>query len=339
MKAVRLGDLRELLQGAPFAAWWAEYSQAIAALVEVRSRYEDLHAQAELMELRAELAQRSAIDTFSAAGEAEDAAGTAGAEAHANENRALELVGSYEDQRFRTSDLWYRLGGAERTLEERREAAAAAARAAESARGKAQAALEQAERQHQVLRDEYGVEDRKRAGLWDEVEAAWDRSFERSLLAAEHGQRSRRIRRDAERLFKEAEERRARARQLEADATAARFEHAATAQRQFDLLARAAAQFGCASGHRWLYFRRADDKRAAWAIALSDDPDGANIEVKALGIYSVSRQKGVAFLEPAREGLPLTVEEGDRRFEEYFLGPRRGAHEDGPAPAADPAKP
>ena len=47
------------------------------------------------------------------------------AEAQALENLALELVGKYEDQRFRTSDIWYRLGGAERTVEVAREAAVA----------------------------------------------------------------------------------------------------------------------------------------------------------------------------------------------------------------------
>ena len=57
--------------------------------------------------------------------------------------------------------------------------------------------------------------------------------------------------------------------------------------------------------------------------------DGTNIEVKALQIYTVGRQRGVALLEPAREGLGLTAEEGDRRFEEYFLGPRKGARRDG----------
>jgi hypothetical protein len=40
-------------------------------------------------------------------------------------------------------------------------------------------------------------------------------------------------------------------------------------------------------------------------------------------VYSVDRQRGVAFLEPARAQSP-SLEEGDRRFEDYFLKGRKG---------------
>ena len=335
MKAVTLGDLRELLQSAPFAAWWSEYGKAVEAVRDARARHEDLVGQCELMELRSELAQRAAVDTFSAAGDAEDQATTLGAEAQALENQALELVRSFEEQRFRTSDLWVRLGGAERTLEERREATGAGREPLDGrARGQAEAALRTAERQHDLLASEYAAEDRKRGQLWDEVEATWGRSFERSLLSAERTVRSGRIRREAERLFKEAEERRARARQLRAEADGAGRELAEAAARRTALLAEAGGRFECAAGDAFLYWRHQDDKRAAYAVALADDAQGANLDVKALAVYTVGRPRGVAFLEPAREGLALTVDEGDRRFEEYLLGPRRGGL---PAPPAPPA--
>src|SRR5512134_2009620 len=121
MKPVRLGELRELLQDAAFAAWWTEWQRAGAALREARARHDDLGSQAELMALRAELAQRAGVEAFSRAGEAEDEGTRFTAEAQARENRALGLVGEYEEQRFRTSDLWVRLGGAEKALEERRD--------------------------------------------------------------------------------------------------------------------------------------------------------------------------------------------------------------------------
>ncbi len=325
MKSVRLGDLRELLHGSAFSAWWAEYKKAVAALREASLRHEDLVSQSETMLTRSELAQRTAVDVFSRAGDADDEATRSASEAQAIENRALELVGEYEEQRFRTSDLWVRLGGAERALEERREAAG---RGTAKARAQAQTALRAADRQHQELREQYEAEDAKRARLWDEVEAAWASSFERSLLVAEHGVDGRRIRREAERLFEEAEVRRARAKQLAADAEAAGLERAEAEKRRVALLTEARTRFGCAAGDRFLYWRSADDKRSAFAIALGDDPEGANIEVKALGIYAVGRQRGAAFLEPAREGLAVAAEEGDRRFEEYFLGPRKGTRRD-----------
>jgi hypothetical protein len=333
MKSVRLGDLRELLHGSAFSNWWTEYRRATAALRDASLRHEDLVSQSETMGVRSELAQRSAVDAFSRAGDADDEGTRSGSEAQALENRALELVGEYEDQRIRTSDLWVRLGGAERAMDDRREGTSRTGKSRDGtkARAQAEAALRVAERQHQELKEQYEAEDRKRSRLWDEVEAAWTASFERSLLVAEHGVTARHIRREAERLFEEAEERRGRAKQLAVDAEAAGKDRAEAEKRRVALLAEARAKFGCAAGDRFLYWRHADDKRAAYAVALADDEDGANIEVKALAVYTVGRQRGVAFLEPAREGLGLTADEGDRRFEEYFLGPRKGARRDGEA--------
>ncbi len=336
MKSVRLGELRELLQSAAFGAWWTDWQRAVAAVREARARHEDLRSQSELMALRSELAQRAAIDAFSRAGDAEDEGTRWTAEAQAQENRALELVGEYEEQRFRTSDLWVRLGGADKLLEERHDAAAGKARDRARARGVAEAALRDAERQHQIIGEEYAAADRKRARLWEEVEAAWAASFERSLVGAEHGHVARRIRRDAERLFKEAEERRSRAKQLAAEADAAARELRDAEARHAGLLSAARVKLGCVPGTSFLYWRHKDDKRSAFALALADDPEAANLEVKALAIYTVGRQRGVTFLEPARDGLGVSADEGDRRFEEYFLGPRKGARRDqegGPARA------
>lgn len=331
MKPLRLRELEELLQGQPFAAWWAELQRAVAAARDARLHDEDLVAQAQLMELRAELAQRAAVDVFTAAGELEEAAARTGGEAQALENRALELVGAYEDQRFRTSDLWYRLGGAERTVELAREAAAA------SRRPEAVAALDHAERTRRQLQTEYEGDDARRTRLWADVEGTWEKAFARSLLASEAVVRTRAVRREAERLFKEAEERRARARQLRADADAAGRERAVTEKRRAELLARAGERFGCTPGETFLYWRHRDDQRSAFAVALFDEPEAYNLEVKALSVYTVGRQRGIGFLEPAREGLGRTAEEGDRRFDELLLGPRKGLRREDDGPP-DPAK-
>lgn len=312
MKAVRLSELNEVLQGATFATWWSELNRATAELKHTSERRQDLVSQAELMELRSELVQRTAMDAFSDAGGAEEAQARLGADAQDLENRALGLVGLHEEQRFKTSDLWYRLGGLERTLEEAKEPLA----------------RKPLERQLPALQLEYAQEDQKRDRLWAEVEETWARSFERSLLSQEHGDRARRIRKEAERLFKEADDRRQRARQLKGEADAAAREEAAAAQRCALQLERASREFGCVHGDRFLYWRHRDDKRAAFAVPLLDD-EGYNVELKALSVYTVGPLRGVAFLEPAREGLAPTVEEGDRRFEEYLLGPRKGVRRGG----------
>ncbi len=337
MKSLRVGELRELLQGTAFSAWWTEHARAVAALHDARVRHDELSAHSETMMLRSELAQRAAVDAFGRAGEAEDEGARLAAEAQGLENRALELVGRYEDQRFRTSDVWIRLGGAERAVEERREAAARAkdgprGKEGAKARAQAEAALADAERQLRELKDLYAREDERRGRLWEEVEAAWAASFERSLLAAERGVAARGMRREAERLFQEAEERRVRAKHLAAEAAAAKQAREQAEERRAALLAQSRERFGCIAGEGYLYWRHADDKRAAFAVALADDPDGANLEVKALAIYTVARARGVAVLEPAREGLAPGAEEGDRRLEDWLLGPRKGARRDGEPP-------
>lgn len=326
MKSIRLGDLRELLHGSAFSAWWAEYGRALAAVKDAILRHDELVSQSETMLVRSELAQRAAVDAFSRAGDSDDEGTRSASEAQSLENRALELVGEYEEQRLRTSDTWVKLGDAERKAEDLRERGG---RGTGKARAQAEAALAAAERHLQQSRERYAAEDEKRGRLWGHVESTWAASFERALLVAEHGVAARHIRREAERLFEEAEVRRTRAKQLAADAEAADKERGEAEKRRVALLAEARSSFGCAAGDRFLYWRHADDKRAAYAVALADDPDGANIEVKALGVYTVGRQRGVAFLEPAREGLGLTAEEGDRRFEEYFLGPRKGTRREG----------
>jgi hypothetical protein len=324
VKALSLSELRDLLHGAEFTAWWTDLSRAADALREARARHEELAAQSELMDFRSELAQRAAIETFSAAGDAEDGAARTSAEALALENRALELVGGYEEQRLRTSDLWVRLGGAERIIEERREAVTASARDPARVRAHAETALEAAERQHELLKDEYAAGDVRRSKLWEDVEATWAQSFERALVAAEQSAHGRQVRRDAGRLFEEAEERRARAKQLRSDAEAAGRAVAEAEASRRALLARAATELGCVAGDAFLYFGRRGDERTAFAVALADDPDGANLEVKALGIYTAGR-RGVTSLEPAREGPAPSVEEGAPRVGDAILGPRKGA--------------
>src|SRR5512138_934875 len=317
MKSLRLGELRERLQGPAFSAWWTEHAQGVAALHDARVRHEELSAHSETMMLRSELAQRAAVDAFGRAGDAEEDGARLAAEAQGLENRALELVGRYEDQRFRTSDVWIRLGGAERLVEERREAAGrgGSSRSKDGAkvRANAEAALAEAERLLQELKESYAHEDERRARLWEDVEAAWGASFEQSLLAAERGVAARGVRREAERLFQEAEERRVRAKHLAAEAAAAAQARDAAEARRAALLAEAREKFGCAAGDTWLYWRHPDDKRAAFAVALADDPDGANLEVRALGVYTVGRARGVAFLEPAREGLAAGADDVDGR--------------------------
>src|SRR5512138_126880 len=204
MKAVRLGELRELLESVAFGSWWTDWQRATAARDEARARQEDLVAQSELMALRSEIVQRGAVETFSRSGDVEDEGTQCTAQAQLEENRALALVGEYEEQRTRSSELWMRVGAADKLLEERREALAADRT---RAREVLESAVREAERQRNALAEEYQGADTKRRRLWDDAEAAWAASFERALVGAEHDVVARQARREAERLFAEAEER------------------------------------------------------------------------------------------------------------------------------------
>lgn len=315
MKAVRLGELRELLESAAFGAWWTDWQRAVSARDDARVRHEDLVAQSELMALRSEIVQRAAVEAFSRSGEVEDEGTRWSAQAQVEENRALALVGEFEHQRARASEAWMRIGGADKALEERREALVGdRTRARESL----ESGVREAEKHRQAVAAEYEAADRKRRLLWDDAEAAWAASFERSLVGAEHDVLARRIRREAEKLFAEAEERRLRARQLSGDAATALRELRDAEGRLTALRTTAREAFECVPGVSFLYWRHRDDKRSAFAVSLADQPEGGASAAKALGIYVVGRQRGVAALEVARDDAGSSAEERDRRLDQLL---------------------
>lgn len=311
MKQKRLNEVRALISSADFQAWWSQLNAVRDALRESEDRYEELLGQCTLTEFRAELTQKNAIDTLYRAGEHEDVAANMLFEATELENKSFKGVADFEEQRIRASDTWYRLGAAEKHLEEAREKKHSAGEVV---------ALEKGVRQ---IAEDYTREDGRKARLWDEVERLWARSAEVNLLVAEQRALGKKVRRHAEELFGVAEERKQKAKELKTETEAAARSVEAAKARRSGLLEEAREKFGCSTGTDFLYFRHRDDQRMAYCIALLEDRDGYNLEVKPLAVYQVDRTRGVAFLEPAR-AASLSQEEGDLRFEEYFLRGRKG---------------
>ncbi len=311
MKQKRLHEVRALISSADFQAWWGHLNTARDTLREAEARYEELLGQSTLTEFRAELTQKNAIDTLYRAGEHEDVAANMLFEATELENKSFKGVEDFEHQRIRASETWYRLGAAEKHLDEAREKKHSAAELV---------ALEKGLRQ---LSEDYAREDGKKARLWDDVERLWVRSAEVSLQVAEQRALGKKVRRQAEELFGVAEERKQKTKELKAETEAAAHAVEAHKARRSGLLEEAREKFGCSAGTDFLYFRHRDDQRLAYCIALLEDREGYNLEVKSLAVYQVDRARGVAFLEPARAVL-LSQEEGDLRFEEYFLRGRKG---------------
>lgn len=338
LKAHRLAEIKELLASRELQAWWEALEQARAGLQRATEQYDELLTQAMLMDFRAELAQKNAIDTLYRSGEYEDAAASLLADSTELENQSFKSVSDFEELRYRASESWYKLGAAERQLDELRDQLAALATQREKSQGGARRELESrlsqkeheiklSERAHRQMHADYEREAARKARIWDEVERIWARSAEMSLTMAEKKMQARKVRREAEQLFAQAEERKQRATALRAQADEAAAAREKASQLAKEVLGQARERFGCAVGDEFLYFRERDQSQRALAVALVADSTTFNIEVKPLGIYSVDRSRGVSFLEPAVESPP-SVEEGDRRFEAYFLHDRKGVRKE-----------
>jgi hypothetical protein len=335
MKVKSLSEVKELIASPGFLAWWQELSAARGAEASALERLDEIMTQSTLMDFRADLAQKNAIDTLYRAGGCEDSASKLLADATALENRSFEVVATFEEHRFKVSELWYRLGAAEKGLEEIRErvqrfkelieaAGADRAKRREAEAELSGAGVEQrkAEREHRQIHEDYEREAQRKMKLWDEVERMWASSAELNLLVSEKRAEGKKIRRRAERLFREAEDCKQKGRALRAEAEQQSHEAAQRAARSAELMRAARELFGCAVGGEFLYWRPREDQSGALCLSLIADSDAYNIEIKPLGIYRVEKQRGVEFLEPAQEAP--RHEEEDGRFEEYFLKGRKG---------------
>ena len=327
MKAKRLDELQVLLGSDAFATWWAEVSQVREALSETSRRYEDTLAQATLAEFRAELAQKNGIDTLYGSGDDEDAAARLLAEAATVENRSIEAVGAYEDQRFHASDAWIRLGAVEKTVEEARERVAAARAkgpAGEAEAKRLEAEMTPAVREHRAAHEAYERESARKNRLWEEVEGMWARSLELSLLHAEKKAKAQRVKREAEQLFGAAEASKQRAEALTREGEDLSTSREGLTRRLEGLFRHARDVFDCVAGDDFLYWGARENDKLAYCVPLIGDDGGHyNMEIEPLQVYKVTARDGVGRLEPLPpEGLD--PEDGDRRIESYFIQDRRG---------------
>lgn len=302
MRRRLLNEIRELVASQEFRGWWERLESARALLASTRAQRDELLGHLTLQEFRAELEQKRAIDTLYRAGELEDEGARWTVEAETLENRAYPGIGAFEEQRFRASEAWYRLGVVEREIESASPSALLSRRLREAS-------------------DEYATQTQQKNRLWAEVESLWDRSTEMGLKSGEARMLAKRVRREAEQHFAEVEARRAEVRVLKVktDHASVAVDEASTAL--FKLHGEAADVFGASIGTDFLYFRHRDDK-LAYAVALTLDSDTYNVEVQPLNVYVVERRRGVGFLEPATMDSPKQT--GDQRFEAYFLRGRKG---------------
>lgn len=317
MRPVRLSEVRKLLSQSDFQDWWEQLRAVLDDLQAAQHRWHQSLRDTAVSELTAELAQKNAIDTLYRAGECEDAAVTLSAEAADAENAAFQLVSQYEDLRIHVSEAWYRLGALEKSVDERKEAAGALPS------GKKEEVLRAALRAQGAAQVEYDRLAARKTELWERVEAIWARQAESSLRMTEAKMRGKRTRTEAEARFQDAERLKAQSERSRAESERTSSQVSSLRADVTRLLAEATTRFGCAAGEDFLYFRQKDQASWAFCLALVEDGESYNVEVRPLAIYSVEQKRGVTFLEPARERA-ASPDEGDKRFEEYFLSGRKG---------------
>jgi hypothetical protein len=333
MRAKSYAEVREVLALADFRAWFDELCRTTQAQRDAAERFDELLTQSTLLDFRAELAQKNAIDTLYQAGECEDQAARLNAESEGLENRSFEAVARFESHRVKVSEVWYRLGALEKTVQELRDRVERAREAIRGAsgdsgrqreldveRGQAEQELNKREAEHRQVEADYQRETQHKEALWNEVEQLWQESAEKSLLLHEKEVQGRKVRKRAERLFREAEDRKLRSRKLRTDADEQSVQKGDHQRRLTELLRDARERFGCAVGEEFLYFRQREHNEGIYAVSLIADSDSYNIEVKPLGLYRVDRQHGVSLLAPASE--PQAPAPAEKRFEEFFLSGR-----------------
>ena len=331
MQAKRLEELRELLDSEDFTSWHRTLKEVREAHRKAEAHYEQLLTEVTLADFRAELSQKNAIETVYAAGDYEDEAARLLAQATEVENRSIAAVAAFEEQRFRASDAWIRLGAIEKRLEELKEARSRAG--AETSRIDEE--IQRVTREYRAAHDVYERESARKARLWEEVEGMWQESSRLSLTCAEKEMKARRVRRLAERLLAQAEAQKREATGQREKAEEVEKERTRLEAEAARLLERAAESFGCLAGEDFLYWGAAESNKIAYAFSLIDDAETYNLEVEAGRLYQVTLRKGVRFQEPVLKPHAAAADE-DRRMEAYFLGGRGGG---GPAAEDERAPP
>jgi hypothetical protein len=329
MKALWLREVLTIVQRDDFGEWWKSRENLEQKLSAAKVRNEELLAQVTLMDFRADLTQKKAIEVLYRGGEYEDVAAQLIAEASEIENKSYEAVANFEMQRIVCSDWFSRMGRAENDLLKtqdriREKQALLLANQKSEQRKKLQQDLKLKEadlsRNQRELRETsatYERENNRKIRLWEEVEQLWVRSLDINLSVSERKIRSKRSRQESEELFKQAEQFKQSAEVLKRECDQAS-QKQVDLQRQIDELRSSARRlFGCLVGEEFLYWPRRESNKEVYCVPLADHPDGFNIELQARNVYLVNRQRGVEFIEPVPP-FGEAREEQDNRIDAFF---------------------
>ena len=335
MKAKWLKEVRSLLASQEFKDWWRDYTKTQIEIDRTKEHLDELLTQGNLLDFRAELSQKKAIDRLYLSSGYDDQAAKLLAEASEMENRSYEAVANFEEKRVYVSDLWFKVGALEHRIEEiksgleEHNAKLAVTKDRNTVLNiksdiKAlESELKKLDKEYGKHSEEYEKEAQKKSRLWEEVETVWIRSLEYNLKVAENTIKAKKVKAESQRFFSESEEAKKRAAEVKSKIEDASRAVVDMDKKLDDLLAFARDRFECIAEEDFLYWLQRENNRMVFCIPLVTDMDNYNIEIKALGVYQIDRQQGVKFIEPAVAEPKAQVQE-DRRIDDFFLVGRKG---------------
>lgn len=278
MKAKWIDEVREILASDAFERWLESLEETRLSLRKKTQRHEELLTQVNLLEFRAELAHRNAIDTLESANELSDESALLANEAAELENRSFEIVSQFEMQRDKCTRLWEQLGGFDVRIEEEPGAA------------------KKLGKQREKINEDYAREDQRKQRLWREVNDLWERSIDRDLALVEKRHKSSVVRLTAEKLFgiHEQEAEQGSMLRKEADKTAAEREAAEGIVRETQEQAR--QEFDCLLHSDFLYWISRADNKIVYCTPLIVDEDNYVIPLEPGRVYQCHHESGIESL-------------------------------------------
>ncbi|MCX7958250.1 MAG: hypothetical protein N3B13_04320 [Deltaproteobacteria bacterium] len=336
MKAKYLKEIKNLLESSVFKEWWARYNEKQKEILNITSEIDNKMAEENNHRFNANLFQKRALDRIEESSQMDALAAKWIAEASDMDNKSYEAVARFESKRVEVSELWFKVGALDHELETikteintLRERLSAASDRQEvinlrtTLKNKEQA-LESLNKEFARVSEIYEREAAKKKKLWEEVEMIWGISIEYNLKVAEAQAKSKKYKRDAERLLRESNyfSRMAAEKQVEQEQLIAEREK----DKKYieELLRLAREKFECIAEDEFLYWQQKENAQLIYCVPLITDLDNYNIEIRALCIYQVDRSKGVSFIEPLAGDRKRISEEEDSRIDDFFLKGRKG---------------
>lgn len=276
-----VGEVARILESRSFKEWLRELEQRRKEVRLATERYTELLTQVNLLEFRAELVHRRAVDTLDRANQLEDESVQLANEAAQIENDSFEAVSQYETQRDTTTKVWQRLGALDVDVEEASE----------------EAAKKRLLKQRDRLNLDYLREDTRKQKLWSTVERLWVRNISKGLELREKKRKAQIVRQEAEAAFAQH--------RLEADQALVLRERSQAAaaemgEREQNLLVTedlAPERFDCLLHHEFLYWPALEDNKWVYAVPVIHDDKHYGLPLSPGALYRCRHDRGVDGLE------------------------------------------